>query len=279
MRYHPDMKIKLGIPTGLDGQLMFHALAGKKITAEGLDIELRPADIQTLNDCASRGENELSIVSVGVWPYICKKYDIASCGAVFGKECGPTIASREVMEESDLAAMMLATAGTTTSAFLALQLYRPGLKVMLLPADKIIPAVQTGLVECALIDHETQDIADTRLHCVVDLGDWWFRKTGLPLPITCLVVKRDLDGQTVGQAIKLIQDSVKHALDNRPAATQTVLEQAGTADQVAAAAFLKKSVTDMSADMGETGKKSITMFLSMAGENNLMPSCAEPTFI
>ncbi|MBI5723232.1 MAG: hypothetical protein HZA50_04690 [Planctomycetes bacterium] len=273
------MKIKIGIPASLDGRLMFHALSVKKIAAEGLDIELRPADIETLNDRASRAENELSVVSVGAWPYICPKYAIAGCGATFGDGWGPRIVSREVMEDTDLAAMLFATAGTTTSAFLALQLYRPGLKVMLLPADKVVPAVQTGLVECALLDHETQGISDSGLHCIADLGDWWFRKTGLPLPITCFVVRNDLESQMATLAIKAVRDSIRCAIDNHAAATQAVLDQAGPADRIAAASFLKKSVTDLSADMGETGKKAILTFLSMAAENNLMPPCPIPDFV
>jgi 1,4-dihydroxy-6-naphthoate synthase len=87
----------------------------------------------------------------------------------------------------------VAVPGTLTSAYLALQLFAPGVKTVVVPFDRILDEVREGRAEVGLVIHEGQlTYGGEGLVELLDLGEWWKGETGLPLPLGGNAVRRDL---------------------------------------------------------------------------------------
>ena len=118
--------------------------------------------------------------------------------------------------------MKVGVPGRLTSAFLTLQLYDPSFDFEIMPFDQIQQAVPDGKVDAGLLIHEGQLTYQAEgLHKIVDLGEWWFERTGgLPLPLGGNVIRRDLGPEMMRTVSKMLHDSIAHALSHRAAAVE-----------------------------------------------------------
>src|ERR1051326_283357 len=204
----------LGHSPDPDDAFMFYAIAKSKINLRGYRFAHRLEDIQTLNERARRGELHISAISIHAYAYVTDKYALLPCGASMGDGYGPLVIrkrptpnSESVRErgaqrstsnqEADARASLrnttIAVPGTMTSAFLALQLFLGEFNFIVVPFDNIFDAVENGRADAGLIIHEGQlTYARSGFEKIVDLGDWWKRKTGLPLPLGGNVVRKDI---------------------------------------------------------------------------------------
>src|SRR5262245_46696693 len=166
-----------------DDAFMFYALAADKLDTGTLHYEHELADIETLNQRARRGELEVSAVSIHAYAYIADKYALLASGASMGDRYGPTLITREPATLDDLRGKTIAIPGKLTSAYLTLQLcLGKDVPVSVMPFDRILPAVADGRADAGLLIHEGQlYYGEKGLHKVLDLGQWWFEQTGLPL--------------------------------------------------------------------------------------------------
>src|SRR5712671_10857 len=176
-----------------DDAFMFYALATHKIETGDLDFEHVLKDIQTLNEEASRGTYDVTAISFHAYAYVADKYALLPHGASIGDNYGPIVVANEDLDPSELSKVTIAVPGTLTSAFLALRIYNPDFEFVVVPFDKIIDAVQDGSCDAGLLIHEGQLFYESiGLHKVLDLGEWWHKKTGLPLPMGGNVIRREL---------------------------------------------------------------------------------------
>ena len=91
-----------------------------------------------------------------------------------------------------IAGKRIAVPGLLTTAFLTLKLYQPDFVPIITPFDHIEARTLSGEVDAGLLIHEGQlTYADRGLHLWADMGEWWYRETGLPLPLGGNVVRRD----------------------------------------------------------------------------------------
>lgn len=252
---------------------MFYGLACGKVDSRGYTFEHVLEDIQTLNDRASRGEMEITAISVHAYAYVRDRYVLTRCGGSFGDDYGPMIVAREAFDETELASRRVAIPGSTTSAYLALQLYRPELRTQVLPFDQIVPAVQTGVVDCGLIIHESQvTYASEGLECIVDLGKWWRAKTdGLPLPLGCNTIRRDIAPAQRKEIEAILLESISYGLAHRAEAVEYALQFAGDIDPRLADTFVGMYVNDLTIDMGGRGTKGMETFLRLGHEQGIIP--------
>src|ERR1700730_15695586 len=184
----------LGHSPDPDDAFMFYAMAENKIDLRGYRFEHRLEDIQTLNERARRGELHISAISIHAYAHVADKYALLPCGASMGDGYGPivvTTAERSLparKEDVDLKRWLrdcvIAIPGRMTSAYLALQLYLGDFKHVVIPFDQIFDAVKAGRADAGLIIHEGQlTYGQSGFQKIVDLGEWWKRETGLPLPL------------------------------------------------------------------------------------------------
>jgi len=277
----PDMKIRLGLSPEADDVFMFHGLLSGKVDVRGLDIEPVVEVFQTLNDQASRGQLDATSMSVHAYAYARRRYVLSRSGSSFGVDCGPLLVARDQMNGEQLAAATIAVPGVTSSAYLAMALWGPNVRTRMLPFDKIIPAVETGLADCGLISHEEQMSLDvTGLTSVLDLGVWWSNLTGgMPLPMGCVAISRNLPvdvQQTLQQAIG---ESVRYGLANRAQALAALKQDDSVRETGATAELISRCVNDLSIDVGRRGQAAMQEFLKRGCEAGIIPNALPLEFV
>src|ERR1700754_4589949 len=199
-----------------DDAFMFYGLATNKLATGDLNFQHLLKDIQTLNEEAMRGTYDVTAISFHAYAYIHDKYALLPHGASIGDKYGPIVVSREPRPASEIGNMTIAIPGELTSAFLALRIYNPDFKYKVVDFDKIIDAVLEGEVDAGLLIHEGQLFyKQLGLDKVIDLGEWWFEETGLPLPMGGNAIKRDLGKELMQHVSRCLKDSIQYSLDNR----------------------------------------------------------------
>ena len=192
--------IKLGHSPDPDDAFMFYALAQDPPLVEtgGWRFEHVLQDINTLSDRATRGELEITAISVATYPKVADRYALTNCGASMGDGYGPRLVAKTEMTADDLRGKTIAVPGTLTSAFLALQLRlgRAGeaFDYEVVEFDQIPQHVADGRADAGLLIHEGQlTYRAFGLELIEDLGVWWGgREDGLPLPLGCNLIRKDL---------------------------------------------------------------------------------------
>src|SRR5574338_1396529 len=199
-----------------DDAFMFYGLATNKLDTGGLQFKHLLKDIQTLNEEATRGTYDVTAISFHAYAYVADKYALLPHGASIGDNYGPIVVSREPATADDIPNLKIAIPGKLTSAFLALRLFNSDFKYEVVEFDKIIDAVQKGVCDAGLLIHEGQLFYQQKgLHKVLDLGEWWHERTGLPLPMGGNAIRRDLGEDLMKQVSKHLHRSIIYSMENR----------------------------------------------------------------
>jgi 1,4-dihydroxy-6-naphthoate synthase len=262
-----------------DDAFMFYALTAKKVHSSEFELEhvLRP--IQELNQAAKQGLYEMSALSFAAYPAVADKYALMPCGACMGFKHGPMLLSRQKLSLGDIDRVTVAIPGRLTTAFLVLQMISPGVRTIDLPFDQIVAAVKGGEVEAGLIIHEAQlNYERTGLNKVVDLGEWWFEQTGLPLPLGGNVIRKNL-GQDIMAMTKLFQDSIRYAIANRTEAANFATRYARGLSVEEATRFIGLYVNELTIEYGETGKRALRELFARAYEAKALAHPVEMEFV
>lgn len=284
-----EMELTLGHSPDPDDAFMFYGMAAGKVPMDGYRFEHVIEDIQSLNERATRGELHISAVSIHACAYVLDRYALLPSGASMGDGYGPMVVCRDgegpasgddkaiaqwIREKS------IAIPGRMTSAFLALRLYAGDFHSDVTPFDEIPGKVQSGQTDGGLLIHEGQlTYQQFGLRKVVDLGEWWKRKTGLPLPLGGNVVRKDLDRKQRSDVARIISDSIAYGLEHRKAAVEHSMAYARGMETDLADQFIGMYVNDYTRDYGETGRRAIHEFLGAASEAGFIPAPVELEFV
>ena len=263
-----------------DDAFMFYALATKKIDTRELNYIHTLSDIETLNKKAMKGEYEVSAVSFHAYAYMADKYALLSCGASMGQNYGPIVISGKPMRAKSLANKIVAIPGTLTSAFLTLRLFEPDVQYKVVPFDKILDEVQKGKYEAGLLIHEGQlTYRELGLHKVIDLGQWWLKQTGLPLPLGGNVIKRDLGQKLMERIAQDIRKSIQYGLDHREEAMSYAIQFSRGLDAQHVDRFIGMYVNELTLDYGSEGKQAVRKLLQEAYKKKIIPERVSLEFI
>ncbi len=245
-----------------DDAFMFYALASGKIDTEGLTYVHELQDIESLNQRALRGELEVTAVSIHAYAYLTDRYALLPHGASMGDRYGPRLVAREPATRGDVKGKRIAIPGPLTSAYLALQLYEPDFIPVFTPFDLIEDVVVNGDVDMGLLIHEGQlTFGERGLHLVVDMGEWWFQETGLPLPLGGNVVRKDLGPTLTAKISRHLRDSIAYGLQHRAGALDHAMQYARGLDRGKADTFVGMYVNDWTLDYGDRGREAVRLFL------------------
>jgi 1,4-dihydroxy-6-naphthoate synthase len=268
----------LGHSPDPDDAFMFYAMAANKIDLRGYRFKHQLEDIQTLNERAMRGELHISAVSIHAYAYVSDKYLLLPCGASMGDGYGPLIiekrrtpnAERRTSNEEireRLRDLLIAVPGTMTSAFLALRLYLGEFTYVVLPFDQIFEAVRSGRTDAGLIIHEGQlTYAHSGFAKLIDLGEWWKHRTGLPLPLGGNVLRRDIPLEIQSELSAILRESIEFGLAHRAEAVQHSMPYARDMSSDLASKFIGMYVNEFTRNYGEVGREAIRRFLGEARE-------------
>lgn len=255
-----------------DDAFMFYGLATNKLDTGSLSFTHVLKDIQTLNEEAFRGTYDVTAVSFHAYAYISDAYLLLPHGASIGDNYGPVLVSREPAKPTDIANLKIAVPGTLTSAFLALRIFNPDFQYEVVPFDKIIAAVQSGQCDAGLLIHEGQLFYESiGLHKVLDLGEWWHGRTGLPLPMGGNAIRRDLGPEIIRQVSHCLSESIRYSLDNREDALAYAMQFARDMDTALADRFVAMWVNDLTLDYTDRGREAVQRMLTEGFERGIIP--------
>lgn len=277
--------LTLGHSPDPDDAFMFYGLAKDLIPAQGYRFEHILQDIQTLNERATRGELDISAVSIHAYAYVSDKYALLPSGASMGDGYGPMLVAKQKFSREEVARKKIAVPGTMTSAFLALQLWlgKPAkeFNYIVVPFDQIFQAVREGRADIGLIIHEGQlTYQNEGLVVCEDLGVWWGRENdGLPLPLGGNVIHKRFDPATRKSISDILTASIQFSLDHRPEAVQHALQYARDMGRDLADKFVGMYVNHWTLDYGDKGRESIRRFLGRAFDEKLIPHRQELEFV
>tara|TARA_B100000530_G_scaffold4597_1_gene3896 strand:+ start:522 stop:1367 length:846 start_codon:yes stop_codon:yes gene_type:complete len=280
------MLIRVGHSPDPDDAFMFYALAKDSFDTGNYRFQHELVDIETLNRRAFTGELELTAISLHAYAYLSDKYAICACGASMGDKYGPMVVSREENTIEDVKQFTIAVPGTLTTAYLALRMCL-GLDFdhVVVPFDEILDVVEAGSyegkeVQAGLIIHEGQlTYGSQNLKLVVDLGQWWFEETGLPLPLGANAIRRDLGMDAMEEVTALLKQSIEYGLENRDAALDYALGFGRGLDRSMADEFVGMYVNDWTIDFGERGRQAVTELLRRGYETGVVENLVVPEFI
>lgn len=274
--------LTLGHSPDADDAFMFYALAANKIDTRGYAFEHVLQDIQTLNDRALRGELDITAISIHQYPYVADRYALTSCGCSMGDGYGPMVVTRTPMTVEELRGKSIAIPGERTTAFLALNLLlgRGRFSHHVVMFDQILKHVAEGRADAGLIIHEGQlTYARDKLHLVVDLGEWWKRTTGLPLPLGGNCIRRDLGMPVMREVSSVLRQSIQYSLDHRDDAVAHALRYARDLGKELADKFVGMYVNHWTLDYGDAGRSAVRELLRRALAAGLVPSVTEIDFV
>ena len=263
-----------------DDAFMFYGLATSKLDTGSLNFQHLLKDIQTLNEEATRGTYDVAAISFHAYAYVADKYALLPHGASIGDNYGPIVVSREPAMPNDISHLKIAIPGKLTSAFLALRLFNSDFKYEVVPFDKIIDAVLDGSCDAGLLIHEGQLFYQrTGLHKVLDLGEWWYERHGLPLPMGGNAIKRDLGPELTREVSNLLRESIRYSLNHREDALQYAMQFARDMDTALADRFVGMWVNDLTLDYTDRGREAVRRLLEEGFEKGIIPNRVPIDFV
>jgi len=256
----------------------FHALAHGRVSIPGLSIRPFLADVEELNRRALNAELPLTKLSFHALAHVLDRYALLRSGAALGRGCGPLVVARPGDEDLDLASVTVAVPGRLTTAHLLLSLHLgkpPAVAPMLF--SEIMPAVAAGRFRAGLIIHEGRfTYAQHGLVQLIDLGQWWEAATGLPIPLGCIAVRRDLGRQTALALEKALAQSVAAAWADPAASRDYVLAHAQELEPAVVRGHIDLYVNRFTADLGEEGLHAVQEALARGRAAGLLPASDQP---
>ncbi|KJU86856.1 periplasmic solute-binding protein [Candidatus Magnetobacterium bavaricum] len=251
---------------------MFYALVHGRVAG---DLRFTPhiRDIEALNLAALSGELDITKVSFHAYGLLRDTYRLLRSGAAMGRGCGPLVVSPRPTSMEALVGKKIAIPGRYTTAYLLLQLYDPSFSdnVVAMPFHAIIDAVRDGQVDAGLIIHESRfTYADHGLVLAADLGQWWEQTYGLPIPLGCIVAKRQGVDEVLAQRVSTaIRESILYAQAHPQETRQYIRGYCRELSEACIRGHIDLYVNDFSLDMGQEGEKAVNALLQLTQERGI----------
>ena len=275
-----DDLIRLGYSPCPNDTFIFFALSEGSIPLESCRLDVTLADVEALNQMAREQVLDATKVSIHAVLHLLNNYWLLRSGGAVGRGCGPLVVAREKLSMRDLRDRPVAIPGRMTTAHLLLRMEGThcGPRIAM-PFDRIMNAVNRGEADAGVIIHEGRfTYAANGLHLVLDLGEWWEKETGLPLPLGGILMKRDLGVEKARFFENKIRESLlyakMHPLETWPYIRRHAQEMAPDVIQ----RHIDMFVNDFSLDVGDEGAKAIRFMLDAASRQEGFPLPAGPIF-
>jgi 1,4-dihydroxy-6-naphthoate synthase len=257
------MTLTLGFSPCPNDTFIFDALVNRKIDTEGLDFDVRLEDVETLNQWAMQGRLDISKISYGVLPLVLDRYELLDAGGALGKGVGPLLIARHPIPLDDISECRIAIPGQRTTAHLLFSLAFPEARhkeFMIFSA--IEDAVLAGKVDCGVIIHENRFTYQHKgLTKLLDLGEFWEKETGSPIPLGGIVLRRGQDPALAVKINTLIRKSLEYAFSHYPDLPDYVRDHAQEMDQQVMRQHIDLYVNNYSLSLGHDGEKAIQNLL------------------
>ena len=275
------MKLSIGFSPCPNDTFIFDALVNRKIDTGDLQFEVMLEDVQTLNEWAIRGKLDITKISYGVLPLLLKDYILLQSGGALGKGVGPLLISKnKVFDLEEIEAMNIAIPGSNTTAHLLFSLAFPKAQHKHFTIfSEIENSVLSGKADAGVIIHENRFTYQQKgLLKVLDLGEYWEEKTGLPIPLGGIIAKKNLGNNLHTTVNALTRKSIEYAFANYPVIPDYVKQHSQEMDEKVMRQHIDLYVNNFSLDLGEAGIKAVKKLLSIYGEMHHQPVDEELIF-
>jgi 5,8-dihydroxy-2-naphthoate synthase len=277
------MKLSLGFSSCPNDCFMFDAIVNRRIDLEGLDFTVRMADVEALNKAAFAGEVDVTKLSFHAYAYCAGDYVLLDAGSALGRNCGPVLISKRAIAPEEVAkgGLRIAIPGKYTTANFLLSLAFPA------AADKtelVFSAIEPALLEdqfdAGLIIHENRFTYEAKgLKKIIDLGEFWERETGVPIPLGGIVIKRSLPAEVTQTVNRVLRRSVEHAFAHRADSLPYVRAHAQEMSEDVMYRHIDLYVNDYSIDLGDEGRRAVQILFERAHAAGIIPPVKNDLFL
>ncbi len=253
------MKLSLGFSPCPNDTFIFDALVNDGLDAQGLEFEPVLEDVQTLNEWAAEGKLDVTKLSFPALFQQVDKYAILDCGAALGKGVGPLLIAKNLVDGASVASRRIAIPGAATTAnFLLSYAFPEAAQKVPMLFSAIEDAVLNGEVDLGVIIHENRFTYQQKgLHKVCDLGEVWEKQEGLPIPLGCIAIRRDIPTDVQQKVQDLIGKSVKVGFQNYPSLSPYIRQHAQAMAEEVIRKHIDLYVNNYTISLGEGGRKAI----------------------
>ena len=258
------MKFTIGFSPCPNDTFIFDALVNNKIDTEGLQFDTVLEDVQTLNKWAIEGRLNITKLSYGVLPLVLNNYIVLNSGSALGNGVGPLLISNGNHAKLNMEEHPVAIPGENTTAHLLFSLAYPQAKnKMFLRYDEIENFVLANKGLGVIIHENRFTYAAKGLHKIIDLGDYWEKETGNPIPLGGIVIKRDIDMALQQKIDGLIKKSIDFAFSNYPNLNDYIRSHSQEMSEDVMRKHIDLYVNNYSLSLGNTGKAAIKKLLQV----------------
>jgi 1,4-dihydroxy-6-naphthoate synthase len=277
------MTLTLGFSPCPNDCFMFDAMVHRRIDLEGLDFDVRMADIEALNSAAFAGGVDITKLSFHAFAYCADDYVLLDAGSALGRNCGPLLISQRPISPEEVAAgdLRIAIPGkyTTANFLLSLAFPRATDKSECLFSD-IEAGVLDGRFDAGLIIHENRfTYADRGLKKIIDLGEFWESETGAAIPLGGIVISRRLPADVRQRVNRVMRRSVEYAFANRDASLPFVRANAQAMSDEVMYKHIDLYVNEYSVDLGVDGRRAVEVLFERARNSGVIPEMKEDLFL
>jgi 1,4-dihydroxy-6-naphthoate synthase len=261
------MKFTIGFSPCPNDTFIFDALVNNKIDTEGFEFEPVLEDVQTLNKWAIEKRLDISKISYGVLPLVIKNYVVLNSGGALGKGVGPLLISKKEVDDlnGEMEKLTVGIPGINTTAHLLFSYAFPLTKnKRFFVFNEIENAVLTEQVDAGVIIHENRfTYQDKGLVKLMDLGEYWERSTGAPIPLGGIIVKKDIDKEVQQKLDRLIRKSVDYSFKNYPAISSYISSHSQEMSEDVMRKHIDLYVNNFSIELGDEGKQAVYKLLEV----------------
>ena len=277
------MRLTLGFSPCPNDCFMFDAMVHQRIDLEGLEFDVRMADIEALNAAAFAGQIDVTKLSFHAYAYCIGNYVLLDAGSALGRNCGPLLISKREIAQDEVASgrLKIAIPGTYTTANFLLSLAFPDAtaKSQLL-FSAIEGAVLDGTFDAGLIIHENRfTYAAKGLKKIIDLGEYWESETGAAIPLGGIVINRALPEDVQQKMNRIMRRSVEYAFANRTASLPFVRANAQEMSEDVMYQHIDLYVNDYSVDLGREGRRAVEVLFERARAVGVIPPVQTAVFL
>ena len=275
-----NQQLTIGYSPCPNDTYIFYALVHGKVRVPGITFRERLEDVETLNQLALNGTLDLTKISYHALGHLRDRYALLRSGGALGRGCGPIIVTRPGVALEDLRTGTIAIPGRLTTAWLLLRIYDPSLtNIVVMPFDRILQSVTDGNVTAGLIIHESRFTYPLyKLEQFLDLGQWWERYSGLPIPLGGILGLRSLGADTLLKVDEGLRESIRYARANEQEVLAYCRQHSQEMDETVMRQHIGLYVNEYSLDLGATGTAAVKRLFEEAEQRGIFPHSASPLF-
>ena len=251
---------------------MFHDLAAGTLSGPGLTLEVHLHDVETLNRKAVEGVYDITKVSFHAYLRVRQRYELLGVGAALGFGCGPVVVAKRLIGPDEFAGCRVAVPGELTTANLLMRLWAPQIRRAIFTRyDRVMEMVAGGRADMGVVIHEGRFTYErSGLVLLADLGLWWQKRTGLPVPLGGIVARRSLGAETIARFEDLLRQAIAHSFEHPEGTVDYVRRHAREMDGDVLDEHIRTFVTPYSLDMGDDGRAAVRRLGDLARDAGII---------